>query len=340
MVAAIAQRYARQETTLRAVDDSDEELLELFLSGEKVESQEAFRSLVARHGPMVLGTCRHVLGEHHDAEDAFQATFLVLASKGATIRNRRVLAGWLHEVAHRIAVKARATVQRRRALERQCASIKAPAIEGDHQDQAAAWNELRPLLHDEVERLPERYRVPVILSYLEGKTNEEVAEMLGWPVGTVKGRLARARDLLRSRLLRRGLSLSAAFVLTALSRGTAHAEVVSSRLVGETASRAFKLRPKSAPFRPDAVPDREPTTALSRAGGHPVSPGANRVLRGVTRRAVVLIGVLAALLTASIWLARSYGGGGYFAGMGSAVSKLDAAWSVLARRTGAARASP
>jgi RNA polymerase sigma factor (sigma-70 family) len=185
-------------------DLSDENLLEQFLNGEDLDSQKAFGDLVERHGPMVLGICRHILNQHQDAEDAFQATFLVLAQKAATIRNRRVLAGWLHEVAHRIAVKARTSVVRRRTLERQGVAMSPPAIEPDNQDQTAAWNELRPVLHAEVERLPERYRIPVILSYLEGKTNEEVAALLRWPVGTVKGRLSRARDLLRARLSRRG----------------------------------------------------------------------------------------------------------------------------------------
>ena len=145
---------------------------------------------------MVLGICRHVLNEEHEAEDAFQATFLVLAQKGSTIRNRNVLAGWLHEVAHRIAIKARVSVVRRRTLERQAMAMSPAPIEPDKQDEAAAWNELRPVLHAEVDRLPEKYRLPVILCYLEGKTNEEVAELLHWPVGSVKGRLSRARDTL------------------------------------------------------------------------------------------------------------------------------------------------
>ena len=114
MASASVQRHVQQDVRERADELSDENLLELFSNGEECESQEAFRALVERHGPMVLGICRHVLNEHHDAEDAFQATFLVLAQKGASIRNRRVLAGWLHEVAHRIAIKARASAVRRR----------------------------------------------------------------------------------------------------------------------------------------------------------------------------------------------------------------------------------
>src|SRR6516165_2427776 len=234
MASTIAQRLIRHEAGARVEELSDESLLEQFLSGEGMESQEAFRALVVRHGPMVLGICRHVLNQDHDAEDAFQATFLVLARKGASIRNRRVLSGWLHEVAYRIAIKARASAVRRRTLERQGMAMLPPAIEPNHQDQQAAWNELRPVLHEEVNRLPEKYRIPVILSYLEGKTNEEVAELLRWPVGTVKGRLLRARQLLRSRLSRRGLALSTAFVVTALSGGRVRAAVVPAELVTRT----------------------------------------------------------------------------------------------------------
>jgi hypothetical protein len=121
-----------------------------------------------------------------------------------------------------------------------------PVIEANSPEQAAAWNELRPVLHAEVNRLPERYRIPVILSYLEGKTNDEVADLLHWPVGTVKGRLSRARDLLRTRLTRRGLALSAAFLVTALSRGTVFAEVVPAELVSKTVRLAGKFGPRSA----------------------------------------------------------------------------------------------
>jgi len=234
-----------------ADDLSDELLLEIYLGGEEIESQEAFRALVVRHGPMVLGICRHVLNEHHEAEDAFQATFLVLARKGALIRNRRVLAGWLHEVAHRIAIKARASAARRRIIERESMATSPRVIEPNSQHEAAAWNELRPVLHEEVHRLPEKYRLPVILSYLEGKTNEEVAELLEWPVGTVKGRLSRARDLLRSRLLRRGLCLSAAFLVTALAQGRVFAEVVPLELVKRTVRLARRFGPRSAP--PDST---------------------------------------------------------------------------------------
>jgi RNA polymerase sigma factor (sigma-70 family) len=230
---------------------------------------------------MVLGICRHVLNQDHDAEDAFQATFLVLARKAASIRNRRVLSGWLHEVAYRIAIKARASAVRRRSLEREGMAMLPPAIEPNDQDEQAAWNELRPVLHEEVDRLPEKYRIPVILSYLEGKTNEEVAALLQWPVGTVKGRLSRARDLLRSRLTRRGLVLSATFLTVALSQGRVFAEVVPAELIRKTVRLALIYGPHAAP--PDPGPDPDPLQPQSPsdqpAASHPGHSAADPQVR-------------------------------------------------------------
>src|SRR3954454_3513196 len=226
---------------------NDEQLLDRFLdrdddsSVSEARAEAAFRAIVVRHGPMVLGVCRHVLNQQQDAEDAFQATFLVLARKAGSIRDRRVLARWLYEVAYRIAMRARTNGVRRRTHERQGGEMAATVTIDNH-----GWIELRPVLHEEVNRLPEKYRMPVILCYLEGKTNEEVAELLQWPVGTVKGRLSRARDILRSRLTRRGLALSAALLVTALSNGTVIADVVPTRLVDETVAGALSITAREA----------------------------------------------------------------------------------------------
>jgi RNA polymerase sigma factor (sigma-70 family) len=214
----------------------DEQLLDRFLSGSGEQAEDAFRAIVVRHGPMVLGVCRHVLIHQQDAEDAFQAAFLVLARKAASIHDRRVLGRWLYEVAYRIALRAKSGAMRRRANERQGAEMLVTAPETD-----AGWSELRPVLHEEINRLPDKYRSPVVLCYLEGKTNEEVAQLLKWPVGTVKGRLSRAREMLRSRLSRRGLALSAAFLLTALSHNAVFAEVVPTRLIDSTVSSAIRI---------------------------------------------------------------------------------------------------
>ena len=247
MASMAAKRLIRHEPQWNLAELSDEDLLNEYLGGADPGSQAAFRELVVRHGPMVLGICRHVLNQTQDAEDAFQATFLALARKGSTIRDRRVLSGWLHETAYRTAVKLRTSTVRRRGIERQSMTMLPPEIEPENPEERTAWNELRPVLHEEVNRLPEKYRIPVILSYLEGKTNDEVADLLQWPVGTVKGRLSRARELLRSRLSRRGLALSAAFLMTALSRGRVFAEVVPSDLVQSTVRLAFT--PGSMPGR-------------------------------------------------------------------------------------------
>jgi len=212
----------------------DEQLIELFLNDRADRAEAAFRAMVVRHGPMVLGVCRHILNQYQDAEDAFQATFVVLARKAGSIHDRRVLARWLYEVAYRIAVRAKTNAMRRRTLERQGVEMAVTAPEYE-----AGWNELRPVLHEEVNRLPEKYRTPVVLCYLEGRTNEEVAQLLKWPVGTVKGRLSRARELLRTRLTRRGLVLSAAFLTTALSHEAVFAEVVPSRLIDSTVRAAL-----------------------------------------------------------------------------------------------------
>jgi RNA polymerase sigma factor (sigma-70 family) len=178
----------------------DEQLIDAFLIGKKEDSETAFETLVKRHGPMVLGVCRHVLCRVQDAEDAFQATFLVLARKAGTIRDREILGCWLHEVAYRTAMRARARrVRTTRSMEIQ--EVEEARSGPAH---AASRNELGLLLRAEVDVLPAKYRSLVLHTYMEGRSNEQVARLLRCPVGTVKGRLARARDLLRARLSQRG----------------------------------------------------------------------------------------------------------------------------------------
>jgi RNA polymerase sigma factor (sigma-70 family) len=179
----------------------DTDLLECYLQG---RDESAFRVLVQRHGPTVLGVCRAVLGHAHDAEDAFQATFLVLARKAGSILRRDGLGSWLHGVAHRVALKARVAAARRRAVEARVAP-PAPASPGDD----LSWGEVRALLHAELAALPVCFREPLLLCYLQGLTQEEAARRLGWTAATVKGRLQRGRHLLRRRLEKRGLGLAA-----------------------------------------------------------------------------------------------------------------------------------
>jgi RNA polymerase sigma factor (sigma-70 family) len=281
MAGGVAERAIRQEST-RDVDGAppDEVLLAQFIDGEGFASEDAFRLLVERHGPRVLGICRHILDREHDSEDAFQATFLALARNGASIRERCALAGWLHEVAYRTAIKTRTRRSRRQTVERQVMVLRPPPEEPDDQGERASLAELRPVLHEEVTGLPDKYRIPVVLSYLEGKTNEEVAALLKWPVGTVKGRLSRGRALLRSRLTRRGVALSAGTLLVALSRARATAADVPAELVRRTLGLAVgsglpgaAAGSASTPAPPssDVTDSGGHTTTDARTGGDPVS---------------------------------------------------------------------
>jgi RNA polymerase sigma factor (sigma-70 family) len=193
---------------------SDAALLTRFVAD---QDQAAFAALVDRHGPMVLRTCRRTLGSLPDAEDAFQATFLVLARKAATVQPPAALAAWLHGVACRVALQARAGGARRaRAVP---LSECAPADPRLDPLAKLTVREALAILDEEVRRLPQTYRLPVILCCLEGLSQEETARQLGWTPGSVKGRLERGRSRLRDRLARRGLTLPSALALVGLGHG-------------------------------------------------------------------------------------------------------------------------
>ncbi|MGH7225175.1 MAG: RNA polymerase sigma factor, partial [Gemmataceae bacterium] len=165
----------------------DEQLLERFA---RRREEAAFAALVRRHGSMVLGVCRRVLRHSHDAEDAFQATFLVLANKAQGLKNPELLANWLYGVAYRTALHARNRSARHDRREREAAAMSVPGNDADSSAQ-----ELSRILDEELSRLPEKYRTPLVLCYLQGKTNEEAARLLGWPAGSMSHRLARGREL-------------------------------------------------------------------------------------------------------------------------------------------------
>ena len=160
---------------------TDAQLLDQFSTGHREAAEAAFAILVERHGPMVLRVCRGVLGDSHDVHDAFQATFLVLVRKAGSLWVRDSLGPWLHGVALRVASKAKVAAARRRAHERRAAEV-ADAVSRAR----AARRRPRSTLHDEVDRLPAKYRAPIVLCYLEGLTHEGAATALGWPVGTVQ----------------------------------------------------------------------------------------------------------------------------------------------------------
>jgi RNA polymerase sigma factor (sigma-70 family) len=218
-------QYLRQFTGQRPADaTSDARLLERFAVA---HDETAFEVLVQRFGPMVLGVCRRVLGDVHAAEDAFQATFLILAKKARSLTRQELVGNWLYGVAYRTARRAKADAARWHARERQAPMVTAP----DPLVEVTAWD-LRAVLDEEINRLPAKYRRPFVLCYLEGKTNEEAARKLAWPRGTVFTRLARARELLRTRLTRRGITLSGAGLAAFLTQETTAAVPVA--LLGST----------------------------------------------------------------------------------------------------------
>jgi RNA polymerase sigma factor (sigma-70 family) len=216
---------------------TDAQLLERFVSQ---RDEAAFELLVRRHERMVLNVCRRVLHDVHDTEDAFQATFLTLVRKANAIGKRQAVASWLYKVAYRVALRLQATMARRSALEQGRDDVPVPTATDDPAT-TALWRELRPLLDREISRLPEKYHVPVVLCYLEGKTYEEAARQLGCSRGTVSIRLTRARDILRRRLVRRGVTLSTAVLGSVLTEQTM-AATVPVALVNATVQAAILFR--------------------------------------------------------------------------------------------------
>jgi RNA polymerase sigma factor (sigma-70 family) len=209
----------------------DGELLGCFI---ECHDEGALACLVKRHAPMVWGVCRRLLS-HHDAEDAFQATFLVLVRKAASIVPREMVANWLYGVAHQTALQARRTAARRRAREVQVTVMPEPEVV-----QQDPWPDVRPLLDQELSCLPGNYRAVLVLCDLQGRTRKEVARQLGVPEGTVAGRLARARAMLARRLTQRGVTLSGGALAAVLAQNVAPAGVPDS-VVSSTITIASSL---------------------------------------------------------------------------------------------------
>ncbi len=221
-------RHLRDVVAPKLEQSSDGELLRAFvIRGDET----AFAALVRRHGALVLNVCRHVLGHEQDAEDAFQATFLVLATKASSIRHAAALAGFLHGVAYRLSWKAKRDAARRRKHEAQAA----PASPRQGADELA-WREVQALVEAEIDRLPERYRTPFIRCYLQGLSRAEAARELGVPEGTIWSRLSWARRRLQERLALRGVALSAVLAAFALSDRVCPAAL--SRLRGAVSANA------------------------------------------------------------------------------------------------------
>jgi RNA polymerase sigma factor (sigma-70 family) len=187
----------------------DHQLLDRFTAQ---ADEPAFEALVQRHGPMVLRVCRGVLRSPHDAEDAFQATFLVLLRKASRIRQRQSVASWLYKVAYRVALQARADTTRRS----DCEAHVVPRPPADPVEDVT-WREVQAIVDEEMQRLPDKYRAPLLLCCLEGRTRDEAAQELGWSLGTLKRRLEQGRERLRVRLAGRGLTLSSAMLASLLT---------------------------------------------------------------------------------------------------------------------------
>jgi len=223
-------RHLRRVVAPKLEECSDHELLHAFVT----QGDEAsFTALVRRHGTLVMNVCRHVLGHEQDAEDAFQATFLVLARKAASLRDTASLAGFLHGVAYRLSLKAKRDAARRRKYERQ-----APAPASEAVDELA-WRDVQALVEEEIALLPEKYRTPFIRCYLQGLSRAEAARELGVKEGTIWSRLSWARGRLQERLARRGVALSAALAAFALTDRSCPATLARLRGVVSANARAF-----------------------------------------------------------------------------------------------------
>jgi RNA polymerase sigma factor (sigma-70 family) len=295
-------RHLRRAVRRPEDDDSDTRLLERFL---RQRDHAAFESLVLRHGPMVLGVCRRVLANAHDAEDAFQATFLVLVRKAASIRKRGTLGTWLYGVAHRTALAARRAMARRRAKE----AAAPPRAEAP----AEPVDDLREVLDRELAALPEPYREVVVLCDLEGKGRKEVARELGCPEGTVASRLARGRSLLAKRLARYGLATGAVAMA-----GEAASACVPAALVSATVRAAARF-------------------AAGRAAGAVSANVSFLVERGVRTMLVMRLRALTAVMLVVGVVAS---GAGWLYYQGTAAAQPDAPDPGAVRRGEGDRADP
>ncbi len=225
--ATLVRHLHRLTAPLGQVPVPDADLLARFV---RDRDEAAFAALFARHAALVLGVCRHVLGDAQEAEDCTQAAFLVLARRAKSLRRPAALAAWLHGVALRVALKARADA-RRRPPTLPLAALEAADQHADPLDTLSA-RQLLLLVEEEIARLPEVYRLPVLLCLHEGRPVAEAARLLGWTAGSVRGRLARGRTRLQARLTRRGLLPSAALAAVAVAVSRSQATVIPAQLSG------------------------------------------------------------------------------------------------------------
>lgn len=269
-------------------DLSDEQLLDRFVARRDETAQEAFAVLVERHGAMVLGVCRRVLGDVHEAEDAFQATFLILARKAASVVRRERVASWLYGVAVRTAREARGRASRRRAREER---VSVPVRVDPPDDESC--HDLRALLDEELARLPDRYRGAVVLCELEGLSREEAARRLGIPEGTLSSRLARAKAQLRDRLARRGIVPSTG-VLSAVFLRASQAATLPLSLLESTVEAATRVAGNGS------------AAAFVSASVASLTEGVLKTMLLAKLKGIVLgVGTLTAIISGAVVLAQS-----------------------------------
>jgi RNA polymerase sigma factor (sigma-70 family) len=259
-VAGSQPRPSKKLATLQ--DLKDEELLARFF---KTSEEGAFSTLMARYGSLVYGVCKRVLGNATDAEDAFQATFLVLVKKGAKLQQPGRLANWLYGVAFRTASHVRTKRAQRARIEREASARPVTKSELADMNYEQLWN----VLDEEINQLPPKYALPLVLCYLEGKTNAEAATQLGWPEGSMSRRLSRAKELLRSRLSKRGMAMSVVLLAAAMfarpASACAPAQLMASTVeAGSLLAQGARLADIVSPFAAKTVEE----VALGLAGGY------------------------------------------------------------------------
>ncbi|HZY87281.1 MAG TPA: sigma-70 family RNA polymerase sigma factor, partial [Gemmataceae bacterium] len=277
-------RHVRAFGRTEALSEApDAQLLQRFAAARE---EGAFTALLRRHGPMVLGVSRRVLGNAQDAEDVYQAAFLLLARKAGSIRKREAVASWLYGVARRLALRAKAQGAKRQARERRAADMRNTQAGAD-----AGWQDVQAALEEALGQLPEGYRAALVLCYLEGKTHVEAARQLGCPLATLRTRVARGRKLLRERLAGRGLALSTAG-LFALLVASASRATASAALQKATAKAALSFAAG------------QPAAALCPARvAHLVEEGTQTMLLSKTKLATALL-LTAGLIAGTGALAR------------------------------------
>lgn len=272
---------------------TDGQLLNEFVNG---TDPSCFQSLVDRHGPMVMGVCRRVLGDQHEADDAFQSTFMILMNKAPTLREPDRLAEWLRGVAIRVAIRSRRKASRRREREAIAAEQRSQTSYSDSGEHSL--KELTRSISEEFDRLPDSYRLPLMLCGLEGMTHEQAASRLGWPLGTVKIRLLRGRKLLKERLKRRGFASASILAAMLWKRPTGAYAAAFEPWASLGLDPTSELPPLDPPTTANPIAGQDPSTSLVKNSFEiETIPDPSQ---GIGRRRLIHVAFLLVLLCSSV----------------------------------------